>query len=310
MFIKDVMTREWQDFFRSLYTRVGGHTAYSSDENLVLEVAGSLTPSPEVFGKRLTDIERKIYSETSDNSLIQRVMNLERRLESIPTPKDYAANVAEHLKRYEGYPAPLDYRKIISEVEKALAADLYTSSIDPHGAFWTCVDLDPALPRLPVANPPAADEIDNFRFHRYNRATVESVHMAWNIPEEYVGGAFNVRAYYSFVVENPPNGGGDEAVVMGFEHKRIAEGDVFDFTGGTTSATVTETLTDGETAYVTHFTTKSYFSTATWTHDDTILFRFYRDATNAADTYDNEAAPDDNDVWVYQYHLEYKTKEF
>ena len=33
--------------------------------------------------------------------------------------------------------------------------------------------------------------------------------------------------------------------------------------------------------------------------------RFYRDATAVEDTYDNEAAADDNDVWVKTYHLEY-----
>ena len=36
-----------------------------------------------------------------------------------------------------------------------------------------------------------------------------------------------------------------------------------------------------------------------------MLFRFFRDATNPADTYDNEAIPADNDVWVGMYHLEY-----
>jgi hypothetical protein len=166
-----------------------------------------------------------------------------------------------------------------------------------------CFHFEPSITRLPGANPPASDEIDNFEFHRYDRGTEESSYIHWEIPHNYAA-AGTVHLHFEFLVENPPVGD-DEAVVMGVEYKKVSTGDVFDFTGGTASGTVTETIVDGETAYITHMTAEIALTTTGWEPMDVILFRFYRDATNVADTYDNEGAPAANDVWVYSYHLEW-----
>jgi hypothetical protein len=166
-----------------------------------------------------------------------------------------------------------------------------------------CFHFEPSITRLPGANPPASDEIDNFEFHRYDRGTEESSYIHWEIPHNYAA-AGTVHLHFEFLVENPPVGD-DEAVVMGIEYKKVSTGDVFDFTGGTASGTVTETIVDGETAYITHMTGEINLTTTGWEPMDVILFRFYRDATNVNDTYDNEGAPAANDVWVYSYHLEW-----
>lgn len=177
-----------------------------------------------------------------------------------------------------------------------------TLSLD---TVWVDVELKPGVVTIPAANFPAEDNIDGFIFHRYDRAAEESVQYVWIIPEAFEQGDNSIKGHFAFVVENPPSGGGDEAVVMGFEYKKISPDAVFDFTAGTSSGTITETITDGETAYIIHTTSDGTLTTTGWQPHDTVLFRFYRDATNPNDTYDNEAVPADNDVWVLNYHLQY-----
>jgi len=176
-----------------------------------------------------------------------------------------------------------------------------------HGTArsWTCVDLNPSNTGKPSANPPTDGEYQGHQFHRFDRSTEEQVYFTWHVPTDFAQGAASVRGHFGFLVENPPSGTGDEAVVMGFEYKKISPGDVFDFSSGTTSGTITETITDGESAYEWHETSTGTCVTTGWDKEDIILFRFYRDATNPNDTYDNEVLAANNDVWVRFYHLEY-----
>ena len=168
------------------------------------------------------------------------------------------------------------------------------------------VNLNVSVPAKGVANPPAADVEDNFDFLRFDRGTEEEVFYNWEIPTEYKDAGV-IKVYFEFIVENPPVGPDpSEAVVMGVEYKRIAEGAAFDFGAGTASGTVTETIAQDETAKILHFTNTITLTTAGWAADDTVLMRFYRDATNGADTYDNEAVAADNDVWVQRFDIDYE----
>lgn len=175
---------------------------------------------------------------------------------------------------------------------------------------WRSHDLAPQRVKLPADNPPAEDTIDGFGFHRYNRGTEESTYFTWTVPQCFATGTANVRGYYVFLVENPPAAEtADENVRMGFEYKKISDGDVFDFDAGTSSGYIDETIAQGEDAYKLHYTSNGVCDTTGWEAGDTILFRFYRDATAPEDTYDNEASADDNDVWLKTYHIEYKTNK-
>jgi hypothetical protein len=171
---------------------------------------------------------------------------------------------------------------------------------------WKSVDINPQLVKLPGANPPAEDTIDGFGFHRYDRATEESVYITWIVPSDFCAGDASVRGFYGFVVDHAPvSPAAAENVRMGFEYKKIAEGEVFDFSTGTSSGYIDETIAADETAYIVHLTSTGTCTTTGWQPKDKILFRFYRDATAVEDTYDNEASAADNDVWVKAYHLEY-----
>ena len=176
-----------------------------------------------------------------------------------------------------------------------------------HGTAraWKCQDLTPEALKAPSTNPPAVDEYQGFSFHRFDRGTEEQVYYLWHIPADFAAGDGSVRGHFGFFVENPPSGTGNEAVVMGFEYKKLSCDDVFDFSSGTSSGTLTETITDGEDPYQWHCSDTGVCTTTGWAAEDIILFRFYRDATNGDDTYDNEASAADNDVWVGVYHLEY-----
>jgi len=173
---------------------------------------------------------------------------------------------------------------------------------------WKSVDINPQLVKLPGANPPAEDNIDGFGFHRYDRGTEESVYITWVVPSDFCAGDASVRGFYGFVVDHAPvSPAAAENVRMGFEYKKISEGDVFDFSTGTSSGYLDETIAADETAYIVHITSYGTCTTTGWQPKDKIIFRFYRDATAPEDTYDNEASATDNDVWVKAYHLEYLT---
>jgi len=189
-------------------------------------------------------------------------------------------------------------------VSIAASGDIADSGYSGNSYIWKARILKPESIKLPGANPPAEDDIDGFSFNRFDRGTEESVYYVFELPGDFVAGTGSMRGYFEFVVENPP-AGADETVVMGFEYKKISESEVFSFVAGTSSGTLSETLTAGETAYIIHKTAYGTCATTGWAAGDTILFRFYRDATNVLDTYDNEAAAADNDVWVNMYHLEY-----
>ena len=174
---------------------------------------------------------------------------------------------------------------------------------------WKSDDLPVQAVKIPAANYPANDDIDNFGFHRYDFEDEESVYYTWVVPIDYATGSANIRGHYSFVIENPPSGGGNLNVRMGFEYKRITEDAVFDFSAGTTSGYIDEVITDGETAYILHITGDGTLTTTNWVAHDKILFRFYRDSTAAEDTYDDNVG-DANDVWIKNYHLEYLVNKF
>ena len=166
---------------------------------------------------------------------------------------------------------------------------------------WKPFEVTPEVIKLPAANAPAEANKDGFAMLRFDRATEESVYWLWTVPTDFATGAGSVKGFFKFLVENPPSGTGNEAVVMGFEYKKISDGAVFDFDAGTSSGSITETITDGETAEIIHHTSEGTCTTTGWAADDTILFRFFRDATNPSDTYDNEASAPDNDVWLFEF---------
>ena len=166
---------------------------------------------------------------------------------------------------------------------------------------WKSVDLPVQVVKIPAANYPADDDIDNFGFHRYDDTTEESVYETWVVPLDFAGGDASMKGHFALAVENPPTSGGTNVatnVRMGFEYKRITEGAVLSFTAGTTSGYVDEVIAVDETALILHITPDGTCTTTDWVPHDKILFRFFRKAADGADTYVGDA-------WIKNYHLEY-----
>lgn len=227
---------------------------------------------------------------------------LETLIYSMPSSKNYDREIADLKTMFETLATPHNFKSDIEEMGLALVMEAYKPSW-VMGYEWLSLDLDPSRTKLPGANAPAEDNHEGFEFHRYDQATEESVYFHWGVPDGFIHGANNVRGDFKLIVENP-NAGADEVIVMGFEYKKITEGDVFTFIGGTTLGALNTTITAGEAAWTKHTSPMGVLDTQDWRHGDTILFRFFRDATNGADTYDTVVAAG-SDAWVYSYHLEY-----
>ena len=174
---------------------------------------------------------------------------------------------------------------------------------------WKDMVLNPETLKLPGSNPPSLETYQNFPCHRYDKATEESVYYVWAVPHEFAVGDASVKGHYAFLVDNPPAAGGNVNVRMGFEYKKVSDSDVFTFAAGTTSGYVDEAIVEGEAAWTLHKTPDGTCTTTGWATDDIILFRFFRKAADAADTYDDDG-PLENDVWVLNYHLAYLVDKF
>jgi hypothetical protein len=172
---------------------------------------------------------------------------------------------------------------------------------------WKCIELRPQNIGLPSANPPLRDDYQGFQFDRYDRSTEEQLYHIWHVPECFSEGNANIAMHFDLFIDHPPSGTGDENIVMGCEYKKLThdDGDVFDFSSGTSTILMNVPILDGESAYKVKSSEISYLNTTNFKKHDVILIRFFRDATNPNDTYNNEAVASNNDAWVFIYHLEF-----
>ncbi len=161
----NVMSIEWQEFFRSLFTRVGG------------------TEAPTII-EAYTTLLSELF--TNNVSYQQRIENLERRIEVLNQPKSYDAIITQILKRLELQTQPKNYD---SDIKKLTT--LFLSQIrEPFKYYlpqtvWEDLNFDPVRSGGPVANRPDDVTIDNcyykelffevWRKCRYNRGYFHSL---------------------------------------------------------------------------------------------------------------------------------------
>ncbi|MDD5435772.1 MAG: hypothetical protein PH343_10120 [Nitrospira sp.] len=150
----NVMSIEWQEFFRSLFTRVGG------------------TEAPTIIETYTT-----LLSELFTNSVSyqQRIENLERRIETLNQPKSYDAIITQILKRLELQTQPKNYN---SDIKKLTT--LFLSQIrEPFKYYlpqtvWEDLNFDPVRSGGPVANRPDDVTIDNCYYKEFTSANNQS----------------------------------------------------------------------------------------------------------------------------------------
>lgn len=148
------MSIEWQEFFRSLFNRVGG------------------TEAPTIIETYTT-----LLSELFTNSVSyqQRIENLERRIETLNQPKSYDAIITQILKRLELQTQPKNYD---SDIKKLTT--LFLSQIrEPFKYYlpqtvWEDLNFDPVRSGGPVANRPDDVTIDNCYYKEFTSANNQS----------------------------------------------------------------------------------------------------------------------------------------
>lgn len=145
-------------------------------------------------------------------------------------------------------------------------------------------DVDLAIPRRPVANPPGEGNKDGFPTLDFDDTQDESIYLDLHLNHGYAD-AGAVRVHVDFFVDTAP--GGAANVVWGAEYKKVSHGDIFDFTAGTSTVTVIEAITTGTPANddKIHESSSISFVTTGWVRGDTLYIRLYRDANHGSDTF-------------------------
>ena len=117
----DPMTIEWQEFFRSLFERVGGVSGPSTIDFL-MSTATELFSTPVNYNKRIIELEKKLLAIPSFSiNYIKRIDELEKKLLIVPESENYNKRISELEKKLLAIPSfPKDYIKRIDELERQL----------------------------------------------------------------------------------------------------------------------------------------------------------------------------------------------
>ena len=101
MFIGDdkVMTTEWQEFFRTLYKRVGGISSSTLPETLLSEVSEAFN-TPVNYGKRIDELEKKILALSEPKDFTKEINDLEKLINILTIPIEQSNKEIDDLEFY------------------------------------------------------------------------------------------------------------------------------------------------------------------------------------------------------------------
>jgi len=167
-----------------------------------------------------------------------------------------------------------------------------------------CLNIEPKWTKGHGANPPNETTEDNANYffvtHDYDDTTEESTYYMFQTNHDYAPAGV-VHIHFDFFVDTAPASA--ESVCFGVEYKKVTAGtDTFDFSSGTSTVYMSESITTGTPANdkLIHQTAAIVLTTTGWEPNDIIMLRFFRDATGAGGTDDFTG-----DIRVFNYHLEY-----
>lgn len=142
--------------------------------------------------------------------------------------------------------------------------------------------IDITTPRRPVVNPPGQGTENGFPTLDYDDTIEESILLEFHLPHGYASSGL-VHLHLDFFVDTAPVGAANAG--WGVEYKKVSEGDIFDFTIGTTILEAATAITTGTPANDKriHEAQGLIFTTAGWASDDTIYCRLYRNVTVGSD---------------------------
>lgn len=167
MFSNNVMTIEWQEFFRSLFTRVGGTDAPAADDAYKILVS-------DIFANNI--------------SYQKRVEELEKKIETLSQPKSYDEIITQIIKRIELIPDPKNYSKEIANLTNLILI-LWSRQKEPFKYYlpmtvWEDLNFDPVRSGGPAANRPDDVTIDNCYYKEFTSANNQSCGDNQEIPHK------------------------------------------------------------------------------------------------------------------------------
>ena len=80
MYENGVLTIPWHEFFRTLFTRVGGENTISLDDLLIQILGGMYEFNKEDYAKQIKDLQTQIDLLENDKAFLTRIAKLEQNL--------------------------------------------------------------------------------------------------------------------------------------------------------------------------------------------------------------------------------------
>jgi len=144
------------------------------------------------------------------------------------------------------------------------------------------IDINIAIPKRPVANPPGEGTEGGFPTLDFDDTTEESIFLSFELPHDYKTAGM-IHLHFHFFVDTAPAGASNAG--WGVEYKNISHDDNFDFSGGTTTEEAATSITTGTPANDKriHVTTALEFVVTGWIPGDTVFCRIYRNTGVAND---------------------------
>jgi len=99
------MTIEWQEFFRTLFKRVGGVSGPSITNTFITAVA-ELFSTPVNYGKRIAELEKKLLILSEPKNYDKKINDLGKQLLTLPEPKNYDKKINDLGKQLLTLPEP------------------------------------------------------------------------------------------------------------------------------------------------------------------------------------------------------------
>jgi hypothetical protein len=172
-----------------------------------------------------------------------------------------------------------------------------TNQLEVMGPRIKSFDIEPAITtRGPSA--PTLRTYQNFPVLDFDKSVVSQAYQHIEVPHDFMTAGL-MQMHFTFFVESPANA----TVIWGIEYKKLSEGDVFDFTAGTSTLTTTFTLQAADSTRQIYKSDSLVLNTSGWTSNDTIATRFYRDGVT--DTYAPAGASPTGAARLMNIHVEY-----
>lgn len=212
MYINDVMTIEWQEFFRSLHVLVGESNSESLGDGFVALVT-ELFSTPKFYEKRISNLEKQIAAILEPRYYDKEITDLEK-LTTVYKESIFNKKIKDLEKQIFLFSEFKSYEKILKDLEVLLLTNhlplLQNAALSP----WRCPSVGPNYFSLlanglvslggtarvyrhirvnagqwkPGAAGPTADFVSVFPVLRFDDASDDECHFELIVPYRFAAG--------------------------------------------------------------------------------------------------------------------------